>query len=59
MRLLLLLTIALPLTLAACDDGGSSGGYSPSYSSSRSSPAPSWTRMPSERSSCGTGRNFC
>jgi hypothetical protein len=39
------------------DDDGSNYVYVPPLPAYR--PPPSWTQMPSSRSSCGTGRNFC
>jgi hypothetical protein len=60
MRLPILLLLALSLALPSCAGGGGEHRGSPrNYSSQRSSPPPSWTRMPSERTNCGPRRNFC
>lgn len=62
MRCVMILTLALlGAGLAGCggdDSGGGSSGYSYRPTTSYQRP-PSYTLMPSQRSTCGTGRNFC
>jgi hypothetical protein len=58
MRYAMILTLVLlGAGLAGCADRGNSSGYN--YRSSSSQRSPSWTQMPSQRSSCGPRRNFC